>query len=44
MDSFKGGRGVNGKVNSEDMGIIHVGNEGGLNQTVNSRGDINVIC
>lgn len=43
MDSFKGGRGVNEKVNSEDMVIIHVGDEGGLNQTSNSRGDMNVI-
>lgn len=39
MDTFKRGRGESGKVNSEATVIIQVGDNGGLDQTGNSRGD-----
>lgn len=41
MGTFKRGRGESVKFNSEAMLIIQVGDDGGLDQTGNSRGEKN---
>lgn len=38
MDTFKGGKGENGKINFEDTVIIRVEDDSGLNKPGNSRG------